>query len=972
MAFDVGTAVAHLELDLTAFNASIDKASGAFGTLETTVDRTSSSLSDKFLNIGYTLDKVGTSLTNNVTKPLVDFGKSAIDSYRSYESAFTGVKKTLSVTEEAMKDFGGEMGNVYDFLDEAIYDMTQRTASSAEEIAATMEVAGQLGVELGKGGEGLVDFTEIMIKLGDTTNLSAEEAAGALARFMNITGTAMVDVDRLGATIVDLGNNFETDENQIVRMATRLASAGTIAGLTERDILALSTAMASAGINAEAGGSAMSQTLAQIEKAVQQALVGDEGAIQTLETLAMVSNMSADEFSNAWLNDPMTALTSFLYGIGQLEDKGESTVLILDELGMTGIRQGNMLKALGLASEVLADAVDTSNKAWEDNLALDKEAALRYETLDSRISRLTEQWNDMKREIAEILLPVLEDLMEILRELIDWWKGLSDEEKENIVHLLEFAAVLGPALSLIGKLASFIGLLGKAFGFLSPAIGKVTGGLGKIGPAVGTAGGKLAEWWAKIKGWGAGLGSFAGKVGTWILEWGPKIGGWIGLIGGGIANLWGFIDQLQNGFSWLSEGVRSAGVVVAGFSAALLGVPGAVAAIGAAVVWLVELIIIHWDEIVEWLGDAWDTICEWFSDLWDWLSDFFSDLWDWLGDFFSDIGDWLADVWDSVSEWFSDLWDMISEWFGDVWDTVSQAVGDLWDTISEWFSDLWEMVSGWFDELWESLEEFVADIWDSVKEFVAGIWDSIKEFFANIWDAVDDFFANIWEALEDFVDNIWDSIQQFIEDGIEGIGDFFQNIWDSITQLFEDVKNAIADFFGRIWDAITGFFADIVEKVKNFVSDVWNKITGFFKDIWDKITGWFFDLIDWFKSLPGKLFDIGKDLLNGLWDGIKSVWDKFTGWLSDGWDWITDKLSYIPGIGGLFGSHKAGLDRVPFDGYVAQLHEGEKILTKQEADQYDSGRNSGSGDVYNFYNTKPDPYEYARQMKRVKREIQFG
>ncbi len=46
--------------------------------------------------------------------------------------------------------------------------------------------------------------------LGDTTNLSAEEAATALARFLNITGESTGNVDRLGAAIVDLGNNFAT------------------------------------------------------------------------------------------------------------------------------------------------------------------------------------------------------------------------------------------------------------------------------------------------------------------------------------------------------------------------------------------------------------------------------------------------------------------------------------------------------------------------------------------------------------------------------------------------------------------------------------------------------------------------------------------------------------------------------------------------------------------------------------------
>lgn len=73
------------------------------------------------------------------------------------------------------------------------------------------------------------------------------------------------------------------------------------------------------------------------------------------------------------------------------------------------------------------------------------------------------------------------------------------------------------------------------------------------------------------------------------------------------------------------------------------------------------------------------------------------------------------------------------------------------------------------------------------------------------------------------------------------------------------------------------------------------------------------------------------------------------------------------------GSHAAGLDYVPFNGYVARLHEGERVLTKQESKDYsqDSGAGKG-GDTFNFYNTKPNPYEYARQMKLAKKELLFG
>ena len=142
--------------------------------------------------------------------------------------------------------------------------MSTEIPATTDEIAAVAEAAGQLGIQK----DSLLDFTETMIMMGTATNMTADEAATSLAQFANITGTSADEYDRLGSTIVALGNNFATTESEITEMATRLASAGTLAGLTEAEILALSTAMSSVGIEAEAGGTAMTQTLSAIESAV--------------------------------------------------------------------------------------------------------------------------------------------------------------------------------------------------------------------------------------------------------------------------------------------------------------------------------------------------------------------------------------------------------------------------------------------------------------------------------------------------------------------------------------------------------------------------------------------------------------------------------------------------------------------------------------------------------------------------------
>ena len=320
-------------------------------------------------------------------KEIYEYFASCAQASMDFESAITGVAKTTDLTDEELAA-----------MSDSIKALSTEIPATTEEIAAVAEAAGQLGIQK----DALLDFTEIMTMLGTATNMTADEAATALARFANITGMATDNYGRLGSVIVDLGNNFATTESEIVAMGTRLASAGKLAGLTEPEIMALAAAMSSVGIEAEAGGTAMTQTLNAIEKAVAKG--GDD-----LAEFARIAGMSSEEFSSAWKNDAMSALTSFIGGLGKLDAQGESTVLVLEDLGLTGIRQSNMLKALGLAADQMTGAVNTANTAWQQNTALTNEANKRYATAQSRLTMMQNAYNNLKVAIGDAYTPALSE-----------------------------------------------------------------------------------------------------------------------------------------------------------------------------------------------------------------------------------------------------------------------------------------------------------------------------------------------------------------------------------------------------------------------------------------------------------------------------------------------------------------------------------------------------------------------------------
>lgn len=364
-------------------------------------------------------------------------GVAATKASVEFESAFAGVEKTVDGTTEQLAA-----------LRQGILDMAEEIPASTTEIAAVAEAAGQLGIAT----DDVLDFTRVMIDLGEATNLSADEAASALAKFANITGTTADEYSKLGSTIVDLGNNFATTERDIVDMATRLASAGTVAGLSEQDILALSTAMSSVGINAEAGGTAMTQTMTAISKAVSAG--GDD-----LETFAKIAGVSASEFADMWGNEPIDAISAFIGGLGKMNENGEDTIAVLDKLGLSGIRQSNMLRALALASDVLDDAVTTANTAWDENIALSNEASKRYATTESQMKILRNGLNNLAISIGDILLPIINKIVAGLQNAIDWFSNLDDGVKKTILIVGGLIAAISPIAGIISGITGAISFI---------------------------------------------------------------------------------------------------------------------------------------------------------------------------------------------------------------------------------------------------------------------------------------------------------------------------------------------------------------------------------------------------------------------------------------------------------------------------------------------------------------------------------
>lgn len=283
-----------------------------------------------------------------------------------FESAFAGVRKTVDATEEEFKEF-----------EKSLLNLSTKMPQSAAQLASIAEAAGQLGIK----NENLMKFTESMAQLGDATNMASEEAATSLARFANVTGMSQDNFDRLGSSVVALGNNMATTESEIVDMALNIAGAATQVGMSENQIMAFSAALSSVGIEAAAGGTAISTLLIDMKKATLQG--GDD-----LKKFADAANVTSEQFKKAFEEDATNAVSMFVRGLATAELRGKDAFKILEEVGINETRMTKAMLNLSGASSVLTDAIAISSGAWEENTALMKEAEQRYQTTESKLKLL--------------------------------------------------------------------------------------------------------------------------------------------------------------------------------------------------------------------------------------------------------------------------------------------------------------------------------------------------------------------------------------------------------------------------------------------------------------------------------------------------------------------------------------------------------------------------------------------------------
>ena len=448
-------------------------------------------------------------------------GGMAISAGSDFESAFAGVRKTVDATEEQFAE-----------LEDRLRDMAKNKPQTAVELAEIAEAAGQLGIHT----ENIAEFTDVMADLKVATNLG-DEGASQFAKFANIVDMSQEKFANLGSTVVALGNNMATTEADIVEMGMRLAGAGKQVGMSEGDIMGFAAALSSVGIEAEAGGSAMSKMMVNMQLAVETgadawaeidasmertghtreqaehavaeggkalnnfaASVGwnakqlkasvkeAQDSAGSLQDFADVANMTSEEFANAFKDNAAGALSAFISGLNDTERLGQSAIVTLDSMDIKEVRLRDTLLRAANASGLFSDALTLANNSFDENTALTKEAEQRYKTFESRLDMVKNRITDVGISLYQDFRDPLSDCLDIALDFTNdaslfdgkFMEGMAKEFKKNIPTIVR---ELGEAKDSITEFAE---PLLKVGGWMMEHPDVIAGGLAAIGTTITT------------------------------------------------------------------------------------------------------------------------------------------------------------------------------------------------------------------------------------------------------------------------------------------------------------------------------------------------------------------------------------------------------------------------------------------------------------------------------------------------------
>ncbi len=403
--------------------------------------------SDKIKEFGDKVSGIGTNLSKTVTAPIAAIGGASLAAFSEVDAGMdTIVAKT------------GASG-------EALQDMQHWAEVVATSMPTTFEAAGtaigEVNTRFGLMGEELAEVSAGFIRFAEVNGVDLNNSIDSVQQVMSAFGVSAEDtelvLDKLNAVGQATGISMDALESSLLQnnvvlseMGLNFAQSAEFMGQLEVagvDSSAVLTGLKKALQNATKEGIPMQEALAQI----QEKMTGASTETEKMQIASELFGAKAGPAMVKALENGQVSLTNFDSTLeATAGNVGETFNAMLDPMDQTQI----LMNEVKLAGADLGETIQTA------------------------------------------ALPVIEDAIQLIRNLTEKFRSLTPEEQETIVKIGAIVAAVGPALVIGGKVIS---MLGTVISVIGTVVGVLGGPLTLAIGAIIAAGVLLYKNWDKIK-----------------------------------------------------------------------------------------------------------------------------------------------------------------------------------------------------------------------------------------------------------------------------------------------------------------------------------------------------------------------------------------------------------------------------------------------------------------------------------------